>query len=190
MVAEQLLASWNATPNHAAITDFVAATTTEGGEGFVLPAERVAVFDNDGTLWSEKPLPIQLDFTLHRMAEQAEADRSLRDRQPYTAAVERDYRWLGAAMVKHYRGDDADMGLLMAAVERAFDGMTNGDIEMLRFARSPDRPALRLLVRHDDADREFAYDDGAEDALARAHAQGWTVVSIRDDWSTVFGPDG
>jgi hypothetical protein len=42
-------------------------------------------------------------------------------------------------------------------------------------------------VRHDDADREFAYDDGAEDALARAHDKGWNVVSVRDDWSTVFG---
>ena len=47
-------------------------------------------------------------------------------------------------------------------------GNSNGDVPMLRFARSPTRPALRLLVRHDDADREFAYDDGAEDALDRA----------------------
>ena len=63
------------------------------------PAERVAVFDNDGTLWSEKPIPIQLDFTLFRLAELAEADSSLKDRQPYKAAIERDYRWLGEAMV-------------------------------------------------------------------------------------------
>ena len=51
-----------------------------------------------GTLWSEKPIPIQLDFTLFRMAELARADPSLRGRQPYQAAVERDYRWLGEAM--------------------------------------------------------------------------------------------
>jgi hypothetical protein len=59
---------------------------------------------------------------------------------------------------------------------------------MLRFARSEDRAGLRILVRHDDAEREFAYDDGAEDALARAATQGWTVVSVRDDWTRVF-PD-
>jgi hypothetical protein len=47
-----------------------------------------------------------------------------RGRQPYQAAVERDYRWLGEAMVKHYHGDDADLRLVMAAVGTAFGGMT------------------------------------------------------------------
>ena len=82
-----------------AVIDFVQDVTSEGSAGFVEPAERVAVFDNDGTLWSEKPIPIQLDFTLFRMAELAQADPSLREHQPYRAAVERDYRWLGEAMV-------------------------------------------------------------------------------------------
>lgn len=58
------------------------------------------------------------------MAELAQADPSLRGHQPYQAAVERDYRWLGEAMVKHYHGDDSDLRLLMAAVETAFGGMT------------------------------------------------------------------
>ena len=88
------------------------------------PRERVAVFDNDGTLWCEKPIPIQLDFTLYRLAELAGADHSLADRQPYRAALDRDYHWLGEAMTKHYHGDDADLGLLMRAVESAFEGMT------------------------------------------------------------------
>ena len=65
-------------------------------------------------------------------------------------------------------------------------GNSNGDIEMLRFARSSTRDGLRILVRHDDADRETAYDEGAEDALARAADKGWTVVSMRNDWSRVF----
>ena len=68
-------------------------------------------------------------------------------------------------------------------------GNSNGDIEMLRFARSNERDALRILVRHDDAERESAYDAGAEDALARAAERGWTVISMRDDWTRVF-PDG
>jgi hypothetical protein len=94
MAAETLLALWNDTATRRAIVDFVQAVSTEGSPGFVAPAERVAVFDNDGTLWSEKPVPIQLDF-----------------------------RWLDEAIVKHYHGDDADLGLLLGAVESAFTGM-------------------------------------------------------------------
>src|ERR1700753_4061060 len=124
MTAEALLASWNDTSNRTAITDFVAAITDVDAERFVPEPERIAVFDNDGTLWSEKPIPIQLDFTLFRLAELADVDPSLAARQPYHAAVERDYHWLGEAMVKHYHGDDADLGLLMASVESAFEGMT------------------------------------------------------------------
>jgi hypothetical protein len=57
---------------------------------------------------------------------------------------------------------------------------------MLRFAGPAGRAALRLLVLHDDADREFAYTAGAEQALDRGGAEGWTIVSMRDDWNTVF----
>jgi hypothetical protein len=58
---------------------------------------------------------------------------------------------------------------------------------MLRFARSDSRPSLRLLLNHDDAEREFDYTAGAEDALARARDRDWTVISIENDWATVFG---
>jgi hypothetical protein len=68
-------------------------------------------------------------------------------------------------------------------------GNSNGDIPMLAFAGGPDRPALRLLLLHDDADREFDDRGGAEQALDRAAANGWTVVSIKHDWQVVFaGP--
>jgi hypothetical protein len=65
-------------------------------------------------------------------------------------------------------------------------GNSNGDIPMMRFARGGGRGALRLLVLHDDADREFAYTAGAEDALDRAKAHRWTIVSMKEDWSVVF----
>jgi hypothetical protein len=65
-------------------------------------------------------------------------------------------------------------------------GNTNGDIPMLEFARHEDRPFLRVLVRHDDAGREFEYTRGAEQALERADEDGWTVVSMANDWATVF----
>ena len=60
-----------------------------------------------------------------------------------------------------------------------------GDLPLLRFARTDSRAALRLLVLHDD-DREFAYTAGAEDALERAKERGWTIVSVKNDWGTVF----
>jgi hypothetical protein len=65
-------------------------------------------------------------------------------------------------------------------------GNSNGDIPMLRYAGGKDRPALRLLLLHDDEEREFAYTAGAEESLQAAADQGWTVVSIKDDWETVF----
>ena len=65
-------------------------------------------------------------------------------------------------------------------------GNSNGDIPMLDFTQHADKPTLRLLVLHDDAEREFAYTAGAEDALERARTEGWTVVGIANDWATVF----
>jgi hypothetical protein len=65
-------------------------------------------------------------------------------------------------------------------------GNSNGDLPMLRFARHAGRSPLRLLVLHDDQEREFDYTAGAEDALQRATDEAWTVASIRTDWNTVF----
>jgi hypothetical protein len=57
------------------------------------------------------------------LAELAGQEPSLAERQPYRAAVERDSRWLDEAIVKHYHGDDADLGLLLGTAESAFEGM-------------------------------------------------------------------
>ena len=65
-------------------------------------------------------------------------------------------------------------------------GNSNGDIPMLDFTWHPDKPTLRLLLLHDDGQREFAYTSGAEQALERAGKNGWTIVSIKNDWATVF----
>jgi haloacid dehalogenase-like hydrolase len=65
-------------------------------------------------------------------------------------------------------------------------GNSNGDIEMLEFTRGGTHPSLQLLVLHDDADREFDYVAGAEKALDLAKSDGWTVVGMKDDWTTVF----
>jgi phosphoglycolate phosphatase-like HAD superfamily hydrolase len=305
-----MLQSWNDGPAKSAIMNFVARVTEEGGSDYVEPPARVAVFDNDGTLWPEKPLVIQLDFTVRRFREQAENDPALQDQQPYKAAYEGDLQWLGAAMIKHYRGDDSDLELLEVAVPKAFESVTieeydqrvkaffaeadnpklgrsyrscgyapmvdllryleangfatyiasggdrdfmrpvaedmygippervigsalgisysaeggrsllmykgamdffddgpekpiriwsrigrrpilacgnsNGDLPMLAYAGSDSLPALRLLLLHDDAEREFAYTAGAEQALETVNRENWTVVSIKNDWNTVF----
>ena len=304
------LSTWTDGATKSAITDFVARVSDEGGNDYVEPAARVAVFDNDGTLWSEKPLPIQLDFTIRQLARLAAADPTLRDRQPYKAAYEGDQHWMGAAMVKHYHGDDGDLHLLMGAITSAFDtvdveaydvqvlaffdeathptlgrayrecgyapmvelllyledngfttyiasggdrdfmrpvagdlygippervigsalgleyrsdndthtllykaamdffddgpekpvriwsrigrrpilsvGNSNGDVPMLAYSGREGSPALRLLLLHDDDEREFSYMAGAEEALEVAGQQGWTVVSMKDDWTQVF----
>ena len=268
------------------------------------------MFDNDGTLWCEKPMPIQLDFILRRLAEMAESQPELRERQPWKAAYERDYGWLGALVAEHYAGDDSNVKVLGAGVLAAYEGMSvedfeaqsddflrsaqhpslgrgylecayapmvellrylesfgfsnyivsgggrdfmrpismdvygvprervvgssavlayasdehggtlthtaapeylddgpqkpiriwsrtgrrpllaagnsNGDVPMLDFTRHEDKPTLRLLVLHDDEEREFAYTTGAEQALERADQMAWTVVSVKQDWTTVF----
>ena len=100
MAADQL-ASWRDTPTRAAIVDFVERAAGPGG---LPPEERVAVFDNDGTLWCEKPLPVQAGFLFRRLAEMADEDPSLRGRQTWKAVVEKDYGWLGGAITKHLKG--------------------------------------------------------------------------------------
>ena len=78
------LGSWRDGATRNAIVDFVERVTTEGGPEHVPPLERIAVRDNDGTLWCEKPMPIELGFILARLAEMAVEDATLRD----AAAVE------------------------------------------------------------------------------------------------------
>lgn len=86
----QPLPSWNDGAARRAILDFVAVTTDEAGPHFTPPAERIAVFDNDGTLWCEQPLQAQVLFALDRAAAMAMADPSLAERQPFKAFLEHD----------------------------------------------------------------------------------------------------
>jgi phosphoglycolate phosphatase-like HAD superfamily hydrolase len=304
------LASWRTGSAREAVLDFVARVTGADGSAPVPVEQRVAVFDNDGTLWCEKPMPIQLDFILRRLVEMADADPSLRGQQPWKAASEQDADWLNSVIADHYAGDDRKVKTLLGGVLAAYEGMSvedfelragefvrtqsnatlgrgylqcayrpmvelldhlaangfatyivsgggrdfmrpisdemyriprervigstttlayagngtggtithtpvpdylddgpekpvriwsrvgrrpllaagnsDGDGPMLDFTQHADRPFLRLLVRHDDPTREFAYTSGAEKALDRAARQDWTVVSMRDDWATVF----
>jgi len=65
-------------------------------------------------------------------------------------------------------------------------GNSNGDLPMLSYSGTDDGASLRLVLLHDDAEREFDYTAGAEQILDTAKSLGWTVVSIKDDWADVF----
>ncbi|MCA9944279.1 MAG: haloacid dehalogenase-like hydrolase [Anaerolineales bacterium] len=308
------LSSWNDTTTRQAIQDFVAKVTDHDNPAYIPPEERIAVFDNDGTLWCEKPMYIQLDFILRRWLEMVDENPDLAEEQPWKTAVAKDYAWLGNAVTKHYRGDDSDMPVLMKGILTAFANVTvedfaarageflhtqshptlkrlysqcgyapmiellrfleangftnfiasgggrdfmrpitaemygippdrvigssvslefrasdhggdvltqpqldvlddgpvkpiriwsrigrrpvlavgnsNGDIPMLQYTEGNRHPSLCVLVNHDDADREFDYTAGAEDALKTAQDRGWVVVSIKQDWRTVFASEG
>src|SRR5215203_7355967 len=133
------LSTWRDTPVREAIVAFVERVRDQ-----VPVEERVAVFDNDGTLWCEKPMPIQLDFILRRLAAMADQDPELRTRQPWQAAYTRDYGWLGQLITSHYQGDDSELPVLAAGILQAFAGITVDDFEAQAdaFLRSTQHPTL------------------------------------------------
>src|SRR5215207_4166843 len=117
------LTSWHDGPAKEAIVAFVARVCGADGSEPIPVEDRLAVFDNDGTLWCEKPMPIQLDFILRRLVEMAEADPDLRRRQPWKAACEQDAEWLNGVIADHYAGDDRKVKTLLGGVLAAYEGM-------------------------------------------------------------------
>jgi len=85
-----VLPSWNAGAVRAAILNFVTRITKEGGPDYVPPAERIAVFDNDGTLWCEQPLQAQVFFLIDRVKQLAAQNPAVKERQPFKALLEHD----------------------------------------------------------------------------------------------------
>ena len=141
------LASWKDGAAKRAILDFVARVTKEGTSDYVPSGERFAVFDNDGTLWCEKPLPVQGDFVLRRLMEMAEKDPSLKQRQPWKAAAEKDYQWIGDVIARHYQGDDRDLQTLAAGVLQAYGDATIEEFEAAAksFLDAAQNPKLKRL---------------------------------------------
>jgi hypothetical protein len=90
------LSSWNDGHAKLAILDFVAKVTLKGGAHFVAPADRIAVFDNDGTLWCEQPQQVQFFFGRDRLVALARHDASLVQRQPFKAYLENDLQTMHA----------------------------------------------------------------------------------------------
>lgn len=303
--ADDPLPSWNAGAAKTAIVDFVTAVTAESGADFVPPEERIAVFDNDGTLWVEQPIYTQLTFAVDRVNALARIHPEWKSTQPFKAALENDREALAAAgaegIVKLVMASHAGMTTDEFAVlvrdwlktarhprfERPYtalvyqpmldllaylrangfktyivsgggiefmrpwtedvygvppeqvvgssiktrfetrDGMpvlvrlpevdfiddkagkpvginsfigrkplaafgnSDGDLQMLEWATSGPGRRFGLIVHHDDAEREYAYDRDShvgrlDAALANAAANGWTVVSMKSDWRQIF----
>jgi phosphoglycolate phosphatase-like HAD superfamily hydrolase len=291
------LESWNNTPTKQAILDYVAAAADENSPQYVPPADRIAAFDNDGTLWVEQPAPAQTGMLFGKLVEMVKADPSLAAEEPYKAIVTQDpaflqglaqqipevvmgflsglgKAWEGAtpeayeaevraflAASMHPRYGCPWTDLIYVPMIELFDllrendwrvficsgggrdfmrvfseealgiyrenvigsapewgyedgqlvrrnemhgnlslgpgklehiyartGRTallaggNGDVdlEMLQEAR------FRLVIVHDDEEREYVVTAAAEKLLAAGEKGGWTMVSMKDDWKTIF----
>lgn len=96
LAADDPLPSWNKGPSKAAIITFVERVTTEGGKDFVKPAERIATFDNDGTLWCEQPMYFQVMFAFDRIKATAAAHPEWKDKEPYKWVLDGDMQKLAA----------------------------------------------------------------------------------------------
>ena len=290
------LVSWKNGKAKQAILDFIDTITTTG-LSFVEPADRIATFDNDGTLWVERPMPPQFDFLFRTWAKEAQDDPTLARKQPYKAIIERDeayfqglvtqdpkvvmpleqavaHSWAGTtpeafdAQVRDFidnikqpkfavgysklvyqpmlelfdllkandfrvfvcSGGGRDFmrviseetwgiykeDVIGSSAEYAYTdgkivrtetmlgglalgpgkpvhifartgrlplfagGNADVDIEMLESTK------FALLINHDDSDREYVYTHGAENSLLKAKELGWTVVSMKNDWNTIF----
>ncbi len=94
--AQDPLPSWNDGPAKKSITDFVAKVTKEGSPDFVPPAERIATFDNDGTLWCEQPMYFQELFAFDRIKAMAEKHPEWKNIEPYKFVLSGDLQGLAA----------------------------------------------------------------------------------------------
>jgi phosphoserine phosphatase len=115
------LPSWNDGPAKEAIMTFVQNTTDKSGPYFVEPAERIATFDNDGTLWAEKPMYFQLFFALDRVKELAPQHPEWQDKEPFASLLKGDVK---AAMA-------GGMKSILEIVMATHAGMTTAEFEKI-----------------------------------------------------------
>ena len=115
------LPSWNDGTSKRAIADFVARVTREGGADFVTPAERIATFDNDGTLWSEQPIYFQFAFALDRVKALAQQHPEWKEKEPFASVLKGDLKGLAA------RGEKGLLEIMAAT----HTGMTTDEFERI-----------------------------------------------------------
>ena len=138
------LPSWNEGPAKERILTFVEKVTREGSPAYVAPAERIAVFDNDGTLWSERPLPFQIIYAMDRIKTMALRHPEWKDQQPFKAVLEGDMQSLKKQGKK---GLLTILAAVFAGPDRA--AMQNEVAEWLATAKHPrfDKPYGELRYK-------------------------------------------
>ncbi len=119
--ADDPLPSWNDGPAKKALLEFVRITTDKAGPKYVPPEQRIATFDNDGTLWCEQPLPVQLYFALDRVKALAPQHPEWKDKEPFASLLKGDLKTALAG------GDRALLELVMAT----HAGMTTVEFEQI-----------------------------------------------------------
>jgi hypothetical protein len=115
------LPSWNQTPAKQRVIAFVELVTDSSGEFFVEPPQRIATFDNDGTLWSEQPMYFQLAFALERVKALASKHPEWKTQQPFKAVLDNDVQALAAIGKRD----------LMELVMASHAGMTTVEFERI-----------------------------------------------------------
>src|SRR5271170_266981 len=141
-MSDAVLASWNEGKAKEAILDFVKRAITDGSD-FVPPSDRIATFDNDGTLWVEQPLPPQFDFVFRKWAEEIKADPSLASQQPYKSIVEKDPAFFAALGVQ----DPTAVEPLLTAFARSWAGTApeEFDAQVREWLQTVKQPKLETL---------------------------------------------
>jgi len=144
VAAQDALPSWNDGAAKSAIVEFVGKVTRQGGPDFVPAPQRIATFDNDGTLWTEQPVPVQMAFALDRVKALAPQNPQWKDTQPFKAVLEGDMKTLAEA---------GDRGLL-ELVTATHAGMSTEEFtkivsDWLTSARDPrfKRPYTELVYQ-------------------------------------------
>ena len=117
IAAPDPLPSWNDGPTKRSIIDFVTAVTKEGGTDYVVPPERIATFDNDGTLWIEQPIYTQFAFAVDRVKVTANKHPEWKTQEPFKSIVTGDLKGLAASGEKG----------MVEIVEATHSGMTTTD---------------------------------------------------------------
>jgi phosphoglycolate phosphatase-like HAD superfamily hydrolase len=158
------LSSWNDGSVKQAIVAFVARVTKQGSPDFVPPAERIATFDNDGTLWCEQPMYVQMAFVLDRVKELARKNPEWKSKQPFKAVLERDLKSLAAQGMK---------GAVQQLVAATHAGMPSEEFNRIAgdWIASARHPKFKRLYT------EMVYQPMLE-VLAYLHANGFKTYIV------------
>jgi phosphoserine phosphatase len=181
------LASWRDGTAKQAILDFIKAATTQGGADYVAPADRIAAFDNDGTLWVEQPLPPQFDFVFGTWAQEIKQDPALAGQQPYKAIFERDPAFFQGVATQ----EPTVIESLLKAFGRTWAGTTPAEFEAqvrewMATVRQPKlgvsyldlvyKPMLELFdLLKDNGFRVFVCSGGGRDFMRVFAEETWGV---------------